>query len=138
MRTNSNAYRALIRAHILAGIYDYTGPDDDTARARHIWAKFCSEYNHAAERKRTPNIQHRVAEYLAGLPLNIAYSNYDIVQLYQAWHGETLSDKKADSIVANWFNHCAFHLLRIWQDAGINPHIPEVQGAIIYREGATE
>ena len=130
MKTNTDAYRDLIRAHILAGVYDYCGPKNDAVKACHIWAMFDSTYNYPENRKRTPNTQARVAEWLAGLPLNIAYANYDIRRLYEAWHGETLTDEKAEKIIANWFNHVAFHLLGLWQWAGIDPHKPGAQGAV--------
>lgn len=119
MKTNTNAYRALIRNHIVNGLYDYEGPDTEADRARHIFEKFTREYDYIDNRKRTPNHQARVAEWLSGLPLNIAYSNFDICQLYEAWHGESLSDAKAEKIISNWFNHCAFHLLTMWESHGL-------------------
>jgi hypothetical protein len=130
MRTNTKKYRALIRAHILAGVYDYAGPDDDVSRARHIWAMFDRTYNYPENRQRTPNTQERVAEWLAGLPLNIAYSNGDIWQLAEEWHGESISESRAEKIITGWFNHAAFHLLGLWQRAGIDPHMPGPQGAV--------
>lgn len=124
MKTNTNAYKALIRAHILESIYDYEGEDSERAKAEWIFNKFAREYDYPDNRKRTPNDQARVAEWLAGLPLNIAYSNYDIIKLYEAWHGETIGDDKAgdakaDRIIANWFNHVAFHLIKLWEDHGL-------------------
>ncbi len=117
MRTNSKEYRALIRSHILEGLYDFEG--DDEARARRIFENFTQEYDYPYNRKRTPNHQARIAEWLSGLPLNIAYSNFDICQLYETWHGEKLTDRKAARIIENWFNHCAFHLLKLWEDQGL-------------------
>lgn len=132
MRTNSNAYRDKIRPYILGAVYDYTGPDTDADRARHIWARFLSEYNYPDNRRRTPNLQARVAEWLSGLPLNIAYTNADILALAEEWHGETVEGDRADRIVENWFSHAAFHLLKAWEAAGIDPHRPELQGARVW------
>lgn len=130
MRTNSKAYRAKVRAHILHSIYDYGGADDDASRARHIWARFMSEFNYPDNQERFPNTQDRVADWLAGLPLNIAYSNADILALAESWHGESFDGARADRIIESWFKHLAFHLLGIWQDAGINPHRADAQGCV--------
>lgn len=130
MKTNTNAYKALIRAYLLDSICDYAGPETVEAKARHIWAMFDSQGNHEYERRRTPNTQARVAGWLAGLPLNIAYGNGDIVDLAELWHGETFDDVQAERIVSNWFNHVAFHLMGLWERAGIDPHTPGAQGAV--------
>lgn len=132
MKTNSNAYKALIRAYILNSVYDYAGPETVQDKARHIWAMFDSTYNYPENRRRTPQTQARVAEWLAGLPLNIAFTNGDILDLAEAWHGETFEGARADRIVANWFNHVAFHLLGLWEFAGIDPHKPGAQGAVAH------
>jgi hypothetical protein len=132
MRTNSKAYHEAMKAHILGGIYDFTGPDDEASRARHIWARFHSEYNYADNIKRTPNTQARVAEWLAGLPLNIAYANGDILEWIEQTTGQTLSERRADAAISGWFSHVAFHLMRAWEAHGINPHKPDPQGAAAF------
>jgi hypothetical protein len=128
MNTNSKVFRAHVKAHILQGVYDYAGEDSDTARACHIWAMFNSAYNYPDNVKRIPNTQARVAEWLAGLPLNIAFADCDILELSESWHGAAHDEKTAERVVANWFNLLAMHLLRIWSNAGINPHVPGPQG----------
>jgi transglutaminase-like putative cysteine protease len=95
MRTNTNAYKALIRAHILTGVYDYEGEDTEAARAAWIFDRFKSEYDYPNNRKRIPNNQARVAEWLSGLPLNIAYWNCDIRQLYETCLQHGVSRKQA-------------------------------------------
>lgn len=132
MKTNSNAYKALIRAYILNSVYDYAGPETVQDKARHIWAMFDTTYNYPDNRRRIPNTQARVAEWLSGLPLNIAYANGDILELAELWHGEPFDDEKAEKIVSGWFNHVAFHLMGLWERAGINPHKPGAQGAVAH------
>ena len=121
MKTNNKAFQAHVRAHILDALYDYTGPNDDESRARRIRDKFESEYDRPDNRRRTPNHQARVAEWLSGLPLNIAYANCDILALSESWHGESHSEKQAERIVSNWFNLLAFNLILIWREYGIEP-----------------
>lgn len=132
MKTNTNAYKALIRAYILNSVYDYAGPETVQDKARHIWAMFDSTYNYPENRRRYPATQARVAEWLAGLPLNIAYLNSDILDLAETWHGDTFEGARADRIVSNWFNHVAFHLIGLWKFAGIDPHKPGAQGAVAH------
>ena len=120
MKTNSKAFRSNVQSHILNAIYDYDGPGD--GRAAYIWNKFQAEYNYPDNRRRIPNTQERVAEWLSGLPLNVAYTYSDIIALSESWHGEKHSEKQADRVCENWFNLMAFNLLAIWAAAGIDPH----------------
>lgn len=126
MNTGSKHFRAQAQAHILAGVYDFDG--DEAARARHIWARFNSEYNYPENRARKPNTQERVAEWLSGLPLTIACENYRILQLFEEWTGETLNEAQKDRVLENWFNGLAFNLLAIWTRHGIDPHKADAQG----------
>ena len=122
MKTNSKAFRSQVQAHILAGLYDYDGPETEAARARRIWDKFQSEYNYPENKRRIRNTQERVAEWLAGLPLNIEYTNGGIIALSESWHGEKHSDKTAERVIENWFSLLAFNCLALWERNGINPH----------------
>jgi hypothetical protein len=134
-RTNSKQFRQLVQAHILAGVYDFEG--DDTAKARHIWARFNSEFNYSENRQRTPQTQARVADWLSGLPLHIACANWEILELTEAWRGEPLRAERAkDSALENWFNLLAFNLLDLWTRAGIDPHKPEAQGCTAWPDRA--
>jgi len=121
-----------IQTHILAGVYDFDG--DDTARARHIWARFNSEYNHPENRQRLPNTQARVAEWLSGLPLHIAFANYEILELWESWTGDTLTEAQGDLVIKLWFGRLAFNLLNLWRAHGINPHTADAQGCIAWPE----
>lgn len=130
MPNNSKNFRDLVKAHILAGVYDFEG--DDTARARHIWARFNSEYNYPENITRTPNTQARVAEWLSGLPLHVACANWEILELTEKWEGRKLTEAQEDRALAQWFGLLAFNLLAIWTANGINPHEPGAQGCIAW------
>jgi hypothetical protein len=135
MPNNSTAFRDLVEAHILAGVYDFEG--DDAAKARHIWARFDSEYNYPENRQRTPNTQARVAEWLSGLPLQIAFADWEIIELSEKWQGKTLTEAQKDRALANWFGLLAFNLLAIWKENGIDPHQPGAQGCIAWPDRQT-
>ena len=134
MPNNSKQFRDQVKAHILAGVYDFDG--DDTAKARHIWARFVSEYYYPENRQRTPQVQALVAEWLSGLPLQIAFVNWEIVELSEKWQGDKLSEKQADRTIANWFNLLAFNLLDLWRKAGIDWTKPDAQGCIAWPDRA--
>jgi hypothetical protein len=74
---------------------------------------FDSTYNYPDNRRRYPATQARVAEWLAGLPLNIAYLNGDILDLAEAWHGETFEGDPA----AEYLEEYRAAVLRVREEA---------------------
>ncbi|UUV43263.1 hypothetical protein RCCWILLIS_91 [Rhodobacter phage RcCWillis] len=121
LKTNSNAYKAKVYAYLCESIYDFEGTEAECAA--HIWERFNSEYNYPDNRKRIPNLQERVADWLAGIPLNIAVYSADIMQLAESWAETRYTDKQAERIIDNWFNFMAFQILKFWEKHGINPYI---------------
>lgn len=81
---------------------------------------FTTEYDYPENRRRYPNRQQRIAEWLVGLPVNIAYMNHDILTLAVAWGSIPLNftDRQADKIVDNWFNFCAAKLDQLFRASG--------------------
>lgn len=92
--------------------------DDMTAAEKIAFCK--SEFERVANYpyniKRFPNEQNRLADWLAGLPISIAYTNYDILQLAVAWGSipADYSEKQAEKILENYFNFMAAKLLQLF------------------------
>lgn len=51
-------------------------------------------------------------------------------------HGAPHTETQAERVVANWFNLLAMHLMRLWRDAGIDPHRADSQGCVTMYAGA--
>lgn len=117
--TNTKAFKAQVFRCILDSVSDECG-EDDKQRAAYIWQRFNAEHNYTDNRKRFPNLQARVANWLSGVALNIPYANHDIVQTCERWHETTLTDKQADMVIANWFGFMAFKLMQCVQSHGVD------------------
>lgn len=81
-----------------------------------VKAEFERVANYPYNLQRSPNTQARLADYLAGLPLSIAYTNNDILQLAVEWGSipEDFTDKQAEKIINNYFNFMAAKLLQLF------------------------
>lgn len=111
---NSTEARSIIFRYILDSVPDTECEGmNDTEKAAYLWARFESEYNYADNRKRIPNLQARVAEWLSGLAIGIEYTNAGIVALAEQWQGRKLSDKQAQRVVDNYFNFMAFKVMQL-------------------------
>lgn len=74
------------------------------------------EFNHEYNKKRYPNEQERLKNYLQGLPscINIPFYNWDILELYKELNGiKTLSSKKEESVLKYYWDKIAFTLLQL-------------------------
>lgn len=111
--TNSKQFKQMVFNYLADSLYDFEG--DYLERVARIKEKFTVEYDYPDNRRRTPNKQDRIAEWLAGLPLSIDYSNVDIIARAEQWHETKLTDKQAEKIVDNWFNFLAFKTLQMWE-----------------------
>lgn len=120
--TNTKAFRATVHAYLAQSILDYTGEDTESARAAYIWQRFDSEYNYSDNVRRYPSLQERVAQWLQGLPLNIAYTYCDIIALAEQWHECKLTEKQADAVIERYFSFMAFRLIQLWEKHGIDVH----------------
>lgn len=118
--TNTKQFKATVFAYLCDSLYDFEG--NEAERVARILEKFESEYNYPESRKRTPNLQARVAEWLSGLPLNIDYSYPDIKATAESWHECQLTEKQIDRVRENWFNFLAFKTLQMWQAHGLRPN----------------
>lgn len=74
--------------------------------------RFHSEYDYEFNRREYPNLQERISEYLKGLPIHIAYENYNIGLIGKEW-GIVNDSKQEARFVNNWFSVCAFRLIQL-------------------------
>ena len=113
LKTNTKLYRERIKAYILGCIDSEDVELSDSEKIPHLIERFKAEYEHPYIIKRYPNRQQRLAEWLMGLPLNFDFYNYKILEVAQELHGCELTDKQEDTILNNWWNHLAYHILKL-------------------------
>ncbi len=121
LRTNSAQYIANFSA-MLNDAIDIDGDESAALAAKlaHVAARFSSEYDCPRNRQLYPNNQELVAQWLAGLPIGIAYSYTDIIKQAAKLHGvHSFPAKMADKITGQWFRHCALMLIRIAAKNGV-------------------
>lgn len=109
-------------AYVLDSVYaeseetgkEITGQLTDKQKVEWVFGQFDLEFNDVYNKRRYPNEQERLANYLQGLPscINLAFSNYDIMQLGKSW-GCCQTEKKAAEFVGRWFSVMALRLLQL-------------------------
>lgn len=95
--------------------------ETDLDKIRFFFECFNEEFNHLYNRKRYPNFQMRVCEFLRGLPscFNIDYTNYQIIKIGKEW-GFCQTEKKECEFVENWFSTIALRIIQIANKVGYN------------------
>jgi hypothetical protein len=118
-KTNSKNYINDIQNYLLSSI-TFEGLDDidlsNRQKIEYFFNEFENQTNYRYNLKRYPNIQDRLKNWLQGLPgcINVAFTNYDILELAKTLHSVTeLTEKQEDTILENYFNHLAYHLLKL-------------------------
>lgn len=144
LRTNSATYTARVTAYLLSDasldddwehrFYNEIGPRTDLVasypkyarhptinrRAYFLAHRFEREYNYAQNRARRPNLQDRVAEWLAGIAIGIAFDYVGIERDANMLHApHRLTEAQLDRVTGQWFKHMAHQLMRIWDKCGI-------------------
>ena len=121
LNSNTKAFRNKVYEYLIDSVYDCDNMSK-AEKVKHIWNRFDSEFNYSQNKIRFPNTQERIADWLAGLPLNIDYKYCDIIARSEQWHESTLTEKESDIVCANWFNFLSMKLLQLWESYEINPH----------------
>lgn len=95
--------------------------ETDLDKIRFFFECFNTEFNYIQNRKRYPNLQDRIANYLQGLPscFAIIYWNDEIIAKGQEW-GYCQTERKSEKFVDNWFKMIAFRLVQIANKVGYN------------------
>lgn len=85
------------------------------AKLQFLWDCFDSEYNYEANKRRYPNLQERISEWLMGLPscIDIAFYNWDILSLAKEWQmiPSDATEKVEDKLLENWWSLIARKIL---------------------------
>lgn len=128
MRTNTNKYRANIKAYILdcieLEIYENKQVREATESEKmlYVWDRFTQEYLYEFNiRKYKGNLYDILTQWLMGLPLNFDYQNYKILRVARQVHEvEFIDEKTEDKILKMWWSHLAHQILNL-----INANHPE-------------
>jgi len=124
--TNTAEFRKLMFQYLEDSVCDDEGVIyDQRDAAQRIKDRFTAEFDHAYERKRTPNEHDRIAEWLSGLPLDIDYSNGDIIERIEEWHEVTLTDTQCDKYLDGWWRFMAMQVLKMWKHHGVTRGNPD-------------
>ena len=127
LRTNSkefmNRFAAYFKDTMETRISDYNesaghdeyNEDSLTDCLTVFWQAFDEEVNYTYNKKRWPNLQARVANWLQGLPIGIAYTNVGIIDAAKSLGSvdENSTQKKIDAIVNNWFEFFAGKVIEL-------------------------
>ena len=105
MKTKVSTNKTKVNDYILSCI-DYKGTSAD--KLIYVLACFKNEYDCEYNRKVFPNVQHRLSEWLQGLPsaFSVDYQYYDILALAKEWGsiGENATEIEEDKILNGWFS----------------------------------
>jgi exopolyphosphatase/pppGpp-phosphohydrolase len=109
LKTNSKLYKQRIKAYILSCIDSEDVEIVDTDKIPHLMERFESETRHNI--KHYPNTQNRLSNWLAGLPFHFDYESHRVLEVAKQLHGCELTED--DTILENWWNHLAYHILKL-------------------------
>lgn len=78
-------------------------------------------FDYPSNKRRIPNLQDRLADWLQGLPsnINVEFVTSNIIEIGKSW-GYCQTERKTDEFVDNWFNMIALRLLQIAHKVGYN------------------
>ena len=108
---------------ILSSIYDDDGLDTIQQRIDHIQRMYSETFDYERNRRRYPNPQVRVANWLMGLPLNLPVYNGEIRErlIVTGVIHEKSSESTVDRHLANYWSVMAAKLIQLWD----GHHIPK-------------
>ena len=113
--TNTAEFKNIVWRYIADCVIDCEAENmTQSEKFAYLRERFKKEFNYSANVVRYPNLQKRVAEWLAGLAIGIEFYNFDIIARAEKWHECKLTDAQSDRIVENWFDFIAFKLIQRW------------------------
>lgn len=94
--------------------------EDDKTKVKFVLDTFDKEYNYVENKRRLPNLQRRIAEWLSGLPsaIHVAFNTADIEDIGIKW-GYARAVKSGD-FVSNWFHSLALRIIQLAMIYGID------------------
>lgn len=116
LKTNSKKYRENFNTLILESVIDEAGnefPSVGDAITEFI-RRFEGEANHDHNKKRIPNLQMRIADYLQGLPFHFPFYNNEILELDKRLRefDYDLPEKKQAQILDSYWEFLSVQLIR--------------------------
>ena len=122
LKTNTKFYKDRIQAYIRECI---TLPNTNTTKQKvvQLLHHFDVECNFENNKKRMPNLQDRVKNWLQGSPSAISLPFYyvdmiaDATRLHKA---KALTEKEKEKVCDNFNNHLAYHILKYAEELKIN------------------
>lgn len=104
-KANGNQFAYVLNS---INVTDYDGNEIDATdreRVKYFLKCFEIEYNYEYNKKRYPNIQERISEYLKGLPscIGIEFENYKIAEIGKSWGYCKNERKESESFIPNIF-----------------------------------
>lgn len=113
LRTNTNEYKNNFKTILNDYLLNYG--DNYCENINDLLLCFNNEYNYENNKKRYPNLQTRLKEYLQGTPYGFGFAYKDEILSFAAevHKIEKIPTNKEDIIISNFYNHCAAMILRI-------------------------
>ena len=110
--TNSKEYKEAVKAYLIPIIQDRAAGMEKTIEGNPFKWVLDVARREVPECFKQYGEQGGLCHWLQGLGMGIDYTNYAILQLAATWHDCQLTDKEADTIITNWFNHIALKILQ--------------------------
>lgn len=112
LKTNTTIYKERFKNAIneMAANYEY----ENASTINGFLLCFNDEHNYLNNKKRIPNLQKRLADYLQGAPywFSIHYFD-DIIEFTEKLHECKVPENKKDYVLSNFYNHFAYMLLKL-------------------------
>jgi len=112
----------LIQAYIESVVIEQTETTTPKEAYTEIFRRFNAEACYPDNLKRIPNNQARFADWLQGIPVNIAFNNYEILQLAKSWNSlpEHPTERQEDKILENYWLFMAVNFAKFARRAGVD------------------
>ena len=120
LRTNTNKYKDNFKKHLNTALRFHG--NNYCENINDLLLCFNSEYNFDNNKKRYPNLQDRLANYLQGIPYGFYFCNrYQILDFACMVHElPKIPENKEKVIIDNFYNHCAFMMLKLGNKTTVN------------------
>ena len=84
-------------------------------KVNHAYNRFIDEIWNWHKAQKNANMQDSFADWLSGLPLDVDFENYRIIELAKEWGAlpENSTERQEDKIIANWFRFIACRFLQL-------------------------
>lgn len=113
LKTNTNQYKNNFKTHFEAMFKDHT--DGYIRNIDDFINHFDTDGNYQNNKRRLPNLQDRLADYLQGMPYGFNYCyNDDFLELTAELHEiKEVPAEKHKIIIKNFYLHCAGMFIKL-------------------------